>query len=814
MRVVCEKCRSAYAVDDALVPTSGVRSQCPRCRHIQLAKIVRASGVRARIALPEAEALQLEAAQLNAAVAEAVRGPPPLPTASNAPRTEQAPPPAATPGLCTGCGQPLTDPFDQALGSCDACRQGERERSMLPTDLFDGNEPSNPGTGQPSLNDLANPVRPRPTLASSGVMTASRGEPAPSPRRAGWIGGLAAVGVGAGLLLWWSHGRTQAKPAAVSPEVAQVIARFGADHPGAIEDAAALRSRAEERLLADRAEAYAQARGLFEQLLSKEPLEPRGVADYAEAVALAPTVDPRALAEAELLLGAVKGSTAKASGDGAGRIAAARADLTLAQGGSGAAARARELAQTALETLSGKDVAWGQLALGRAYAESSGKLAAAAFTAALTADPAQRRGYVLRALARESVGDYRGARADLQNRLALDPDHWPTLDALARIELDGGEVAQAARLFQRAREALPSDPRPLLALAQLHIFEEGHPEQAVTLLQTVLKAHGNLEPRPLAAIQAHLAAAYRAQGQLTLAAKAVDAALQASGDDVTAHLQAVLIALDRKRPADALTHLAALQGPLAPGLAELLTGRVRFAQGDFAGAQEAFLGAVTAEPRRNDALLWAGVASAAKGERSRAEELGLKAAQGAPFHLVPDLPMGPATVPSKELLKGAEGEFAKLGTSPSDVMPQLLEGVVRFHQGDLAGAERALRAVTGSDGGNVVALSYLALLELERKNPQAAVQAGARAVASGRQFGIAHYASGVALVAAGKVDEGKRELLQAKSLAPALLDAEYQLALLEEANAPASAQGRLEGILAVDPAYGPARRALYRIEKE
>lgn len=36
MRIVCEKCSAAYAIDDRLITARGVRAQCPRCRHLQL----------------------------------------------------------------------------------------------------------------------------------------------------------------------------------------------------------------------------------------------------------------------------------------------------------------------------------------------------------------------------------------------------------------------------------------------------------------------------------------------------------------------------------------------------------------------------------------------------------------------------------------------------------------------------------------------------------------------------------------------------------------------------------------------------------
>jgi cellulose synthase operon protein C len=38
MRIVCQKCSAAYAVDDKLLTPKGVRAQCPRCRTLQLVK--------------------------------------------------------------------------------------------------------------------------------------------------------------------------------------------------------------------------------------------------------------------------------------------------------------------------------------------------------------------------------------------------------------------------------------------------------------------------------------------------------------------------------------------------------------------------------------------------------------------------------------------------------------------------------------------------------------------------------------------------------------------------------------------------------
>jgi predicted Zn finger-like uncharacterized protein len=38
MRIVCQKCSAAYAIDDKFVTEKGIRAQCPRCRHLQMVK--------------------------------------------------------------------------------------------------------------------------------------------------------------------------------------------------------------------------------------------------------------------------------------------------------------------------------------------------------------------------------------------------------------------------------------------------------------------------------------------------------------------------------------------------------------------------------------------------------------------------------------------------------------------------------------------------------------------------------------------------------------------------------------------------------
>ncbi len=94
MRIVCQKCSAAYAIDDKFITAKGVRAQCPRCRHLQLVKKddpqpPEAPGPSAAAAAPEAPAAAPEAS----AFLFDLDGPPPPPPA--APPRPSAPPPAA-----------------------------------------------------------------------------------------------------------------------------------------------------------------------------------------------------------------------------------------------------------------------------------------------------------------------------------------------------------------------------------------------------------------------------------------------------------------------------------------------------------------------------------------------------------------------------------------------------------------------------------------------------------------------------------------------------------------------------------------------
>ena len=145
------------------------------------------------------------------------------------------------------------------------------------------------------------------------------------------------------------------------------------------------------------------------------------------------------------------------------------ASLLLARGTPQDVARARILGQSAVdasrppppavpgtgspaEAIAAPSPIWGtqaRLVLAEAYAGSSAALALSLLQEAQDRDPAQRRVFNVRAAAHEAGGSPRGASADLQARLAVDPDDPRTARALARLFGQVGETAQA-RLEIRA----------------------------------------------------------------------------------------------------------------------------------------------------------------------------------------------------------------------------------------------------------------------------------------------------------------------------------------------------------------------------
>ncbi len=132
MRIVCQKCAAAYAIDDRLAASQGVRAQCPRCRHIQRARREDA------LPLPSSAAATVPAmprvvppraapgAASRRGAALSMRDPDdvePVVTGSAEVEIDDRllTPRGAPAEKCRNCGVRLEDAFDRALGVCGRC---------------------------------------------------------------------------------------------------------------------------------------------------------------------------------------------------------------------------------------------------------------------------------------------------------------------------------------------------------------------------------------------------------------------------------------------------------------------------------------------------------------------------------------------------------------------------------------------------------------------------------------------------------------------------------------------------------------------
>ena len=149
-----------------------------------------------------------------------------------------------------------------------------------------------------------------------------------------------------------------------------------------------------------------------------------------------------------------------------------------------------------------------------------------------------------------------------------------------------------------------------------------------------------------------------------------------------------------------------------------------------------------------------------------------------------------------------------------DMLPHLYEGLLRFHQGEAAAAEKMFKKVADVDASNAPALAYRTFIALGRKDMKAAKVLAGQAVDGGRREALAHLAQGLVLSADPKQLEGaRRALREAVTLSPKQYAAEVKLAELEAASSADSVRSRMVRLLGLDPTYLPAKRILYLLDK-
>jgi predicted Zn finger-like uncharacterized protein len=775
--------------------------------------------------------------------------PQPIPEPVGTPAPAQVP--DATPQACRECGKQLVDPFDEALGSCEDCRQRAKQpapeaRSVEVID--DLPPPESSGGGRPAMDTPALATEPRSTVrpasqrppARSGVsVSASRGR-----GRGALMGGvvlLLLVGGGGASYMFVPEVRAllgsqeggavsgpskQNQPVAAAsssssstslpPAVESVLPRWKllfADASGG--DSKQLVTQGQSLLAQDQRLAYSQAAESFQRALLADPRNDEAIGGYVQALALGygSRLDESTFKEASDL---IQAATKRAGGRS--DLLVAHANLLLTRPGqSGNVEQVRKLAEAALAD--SREGAQAQkveahLVLGRTYLSTSRELAQQHFESALAISPDLRRAQYYRALADESSGDYPRAIERLRKLLEQDPGHWESRTTLARIFLEVGEVERARQLYEARLKSTPGDFHALLSLAVLRYQVEGGVTGGLGALRGLLRNREKYEEREVAELLLHLAAAERSANNLDAAAKAARESLSLAKRSPEASLQLFLITLARKDASAAAEHLASLRGHLEdPMLEKVLEGRLKLLERKPAEAMELFMEVARLDPRRVDALLLAGVAAAQDGRRDEAIRVFAQVLQADPLRLAPRPLVTSFYLRPGDLLAGLEGSIVAIARGGEDLLPHLYEGLLRFHQGDTAAAEKMLKKVTEVDASNAPAFAYRTFIALGRKDLKAAKAHAAQAVASGRREAIAHLAQGLVLVESKQAEPARRALREAVMLSPKQYAAEVKLAELEASTSADAVRAKMVRLLGLDPSYLPAKRILYMLDK-
>ncbi|HYO59215.1 tetratricopeptide repeat protein, partial [Archangium sp.] len=778
--------------------------------------------------------------------------PAPVPAPARAPAPVAAPAPAATPKTCRECGKQLVDPFDQALGACEECRHRGQKPTPSPVPETRSVEvinlpplddtaasgaaslPPESGSGAQSAPALAaeppNAVRPG-NQRSGAAVSASGG---------GGRGALVAVAVvlllvgGGGAAYFFvpqvktlvgqqadgegvsSNPSNQPAAATLPPALEAVLPRWRLMFVDANSgDSKQLLEQGQSLLAKDHRLAYSRAVESFQRALLLDPKSDTAIGGYVQALALGlgSRMDDPTFQEARSLIEVAEGRSRRGAD-----LLVAHANLLLTRSGeSENVQQAQRLAEEVLanpKAGTAAQKAEAHLVLGRVFLTSSQELANQHLESALAIASDLQRVHYYRALADETAGDYSRAIERLRKRLEQDPDHWETRSTLARIFMEVGEVDQARQLYESRLTSSPGDFQALLAIAVMRYQMENGLSGGLGALRGLLRNRDKYDEREVADLLLHLSAAERSANNLEAAAKAARESLQLVKRNPAAHLQLFLVSVARKDATAAAEHLASLKGHLdSPVVEKMLEGRLRLLERKPAEAMALFLEASQLDPRHVDALLLAGVAAAQDGRRDESFRVLAQAIQSDPLRLAPRPVVTFFYMRPGELLDGLEGSIVAIARGGDDILANLYEGVLRFHQGEAAAAEKQLKKVNDIDANNASASAYRAFIAMGRKDMKSAKGHAARAVVGGRQVAIAHLAQGLVLAESKEMELAKRSLREAVMLAPKLYSAQVKLAELEAPFSRDSVRERLVKLLGLDPSFLPAKRVLYSLDK-
>ncbi len=954
MRIVCQKCSAAYAIDDKFVTPKGVRAQCPRCRHLQLVKkddappaaapeaptnpagapsaflfdmggppppaAASAAGgagmhfgqtapaAGASAASPfdfgaptnpgspvpaasagnpfdfgappsggaggsggaDANPFDFGAAPTNTGAAPPSASPfdfgspppgapssaspfdfgsppggdaspfgsggldldapppPPPPSKPSAPRGQGGPKapafPAKAPAAdaatgvkCRTCGKEMTDPFDQALGVCDECRNKAAEPAAEAPAPKSPARLSAPGGAPPAAAQPLFPPASTPINANEGGrMRSAMREPDAGGGGKGKMIGIAvalvaviAIAVGLVIKKPWAtkapplvvKGNGPARP--VDSIIQQWRLKF-TDLEG--QSAKNLVDEGEELLVKDTTKSYLDAEEAFQQALVLDPSNDRALAGWVLSVAFGRPgqIDEPTAKAAESMLAAAE----QRSGDL--RVFVSHAHFLIARAGN--PNDIKVLAERGLNSKEPRDKALASLAIGQTVITKNPQQAAQNFREALAIDPKLKRAYFFQAQLAAIQGNYKEATRALERRLELDADQWEAAEELARLLVDVGDPQRAKKVLEAAKTAAPHAGRPRLGLAMLAYQHLGDLKGAEEQLQGIIDDPELPRGEKTDAL-VHLATIQRINGDPDKASDTIDRALDNNAESVPARLQKFLILLDKGVASKARLELDGLKGKLGDKYLEsTLEGRLLIAEDKLPEAMQTLGATVEADPRRVDAIFLAGAAAAKARKDGKAWEFCMKRGLRADPNSRPVPSLTHLYVRPADLLKPAVGAYSALVKDlDEDPSPSLCEGLVAWFSEDAATADKFFAKVTNIDSKNADGFAYRAMAALRRKDIGGALRFSARGMDGSKNNAMVYFSQAQAHSMAGKIDQAKVAAQSSLKFGPQLLGPKVILGDGEASQKNADEARRvLTSVLLSDPLYRDAKRVLYK----
>lgn len=744
-------------------------------------------------------------------------GPKPTPPSAAAADPFAGPPAAGPVASCRSCRKPIPDPFDAALGICEACRAKQTHDAAgpvakpAPAQQPEGagqaafGPPAVPPTSEIEFAEKPAAPQPRPAKFSG---TAAR----PSSGSGGigkWIGLAVVLAVaGGGAYLWLAKPEflfKKPKPKPL-PAIENRLTEWTMAGLGTTGTASEHYARARKAFLVDKPTSYLEAEEEFKAALVADPSDLKSVAGYVEAFAIgrASRAPEAQVQEARELISAVLSKQ-----PGLAVAHRARANLFTALNQS---EEARREAEEALALSGPEEKAEALLTLGCTYLRKSAPIAQEKLEAALAKDKSLKRAYLYRGLANEYAGRYAAALADFGERLKLDPDQREALAAQARVHTKLGDFKSARAALATFASKHPNVGEPRVMLVQLAYAAERDLPLAEKTLKELKGEAAKFDDQDKLQLATLWAAVARERGDLKTSFARVDEALKIDPAWGPAHFQKMLSHLAANEPEKARGELRAVESKLEDSyrVKEYL-GRIEAAAGNTDAAISAFREAIDRAPSKVTPRLNIAALLVKKGELDMAWSTMRKALDADPTSVSQiHRQAGDYFEAPVDAVKGLHKAF-DIKSDEVNWLPRSYSAVALYHAGETDRAQAGLDSVLKSDPTSLASLLYRAQIEIDKKRFDQASKFADRAMKAERQSAVAFYLAGRALEGQKKNENARQMYLSALDRNPSLVPANVRIGILSMEEDKEGAKASLLNALTIDPESLEARVALYKL---